>query len=61
LFVLLGIVLSFIPPGDTGNKMLFEIKLASGTVLAVLFGIVLYARGARTRSREHESVGRALR
>jgi len=56
LVVLLGIVLSFIPPGETANKVLFEVKLASGTVLAVLFGIVLYARGARTRSRERESV-----
>jgi hypothetical protein len=35
--------------------VLFEVKLASGTALAVLFGIVLYARGARTRSRERES------
>jgi glutamate:GABA antiporter len=56
LVVLLGIVLSFIPPGETANKALFEVKLASGTVLAVLFGIVLYARGARTRSREREGV-----
>jgi hypothetical protein len=59
LVVLLGIALSFIPPGDTGNKLLFEVKLVSGTALAVLFGIVLYGRGARTRSRER--VGRALR
>ena len=55
LVVLLGIVLSFIPPGETANKLLFEIKLASGTVLAVLFGIVLYARGARAHGRQHET------
>jgi amino acid transporter len=61
LVVLLGIVLSFIPPGETANKVLFEVKLASGTALAVLFGIVLYARGARTRSRERETAGRAAR
>jgi amino acid transporter len=56
LVVLLGIVLSFIPPGETENKLLFEMKLISGTAFAVLFGIALYARGARTRSREQESV-----
>jgi hypothetical protein len=62
LVVLLGIVLSFIPPGETSNKVLFEVKLISGTAFAVLFGIALYARGARTRSRERESVpSRAVR
>ena len=55
LVVLMGIVLSFIPPGETENKPLFELKLASGTLLAVLFGLVLYARGARTRSRERDA------
>jgi amino acid transporter len=54
--VLLGILLSFIPPGETENKLLFEVKLASGTALAVLLGIVLYARGARVRLRDRESV-----
>ena len=57
LVVLLGIVLSFIPPGETENKLLFEVKLASGTALAVLFGIWLYSRGVRVRSRQRESVG----
>jgi hypothetical protein len=56
LVVLVGIVLSFIPPGETANKLLFEVKLASGTALAVLFGIVLYARGARAKLRGHENV-----
>jgi amino acid transporter len=54
--VLLGILLSFIPPGETENRLLFEVKLASGTALAVLLGIVLYARGARVRLRDRESV-----
>jgi amino acid transporter len=56
LVVLLGIVLSFIPPGETENKLLFGVKLMVGTGFAVLLGLVLYARGARTRSRERESV-----
>ena len=65
LVVLLGIVLSFIPPGETANKVLFEVKLASGTVLAVLFGIVLYARArepdranARPRAEPHDELER---
>ena len=52
---------AYIPPGETANKLLFEVKLASGTALAVLFGIVLYARGARTRLRERETAGGAAR
>ncbi len=44
-----GIVLSFIPPGDTTSKFLFETKLVAGTVLSVLLGLVLYYRGARQK------------
>jgi amino acid transporter len=44
-----GIVLSFIPPGDTSNKVLFETKLVAGTVLSILLGLVLYYRGAANR------------
>jgi hypothetical protein len=47
LVVALGIILSFIPPGDTTNKILFETKLVAGTVLSVLLGLILYYRGAR--------------
>jgi amino acid transporter len=51
LFVVgVGIVLSFIPPGDTSNKLLFETKLIAGTVLSVLLGLVLYYRGARQKT-----------
>jgi amino acid transporter len=48
--VIIGIVLSFIPPGDTSNKILFETKLVAGTVLSVLLGLILYYRGARLRA-----------
>jgi len=50
LFVVgVGIALSFIPPGDTSSKLLFETKLIAGTVLSVLLGLVLYYRGARQK------------
>jgi amino acid transporter len=52
--VLLGIVLSFIPPGEGENKLLFEVKLVAGTALAVLLGLVLYSRGARARERRSQ-------
>ena len=49
IVVALGIVLSFVPPGDTSNKLLFETKLVAGTVLSVLLGLILYYRGARQK------------
>ncbi len=51
LVVLLGIVLSFIPPGGTANKTLFELELVSGTAIAIFVGLALYARGAAQRDR----------
>src|ERR1700682_2741561 len=45
-----GIVLSFVPPGDTSSKFLFETKLVVGTVLSVLLGLILYYRGARQKA-----------
>ena len=51
MVVIVGIVLSFIPPGDTSNKVLFEAKLVAGTVLSILLGLVLYYRGAAERQR----------
>lgn len=46
----LGIGLSFVPPGDTSSKLLFETKLVAGTVLSVLLGLALYYRGARQKA-----------
>jgi glutamate:GABA antiporter len=46
-----GIVLSFVPPGDSSSKFLFETKLVAGTVLSVLLGLILYYRGAKSRAR----------
>ncbi len=48
--VIAAIVLSFIPPGDSASKILFETKLVAGTVLSVLLGLVLYYRGARLKA-----------
>jgi glutamate:GABA antiporter len=46
-----GIALSLIPPGEAENKWLFELKLVSGTVVAVMIGLVLYYRGAKEKRR----------
>jgi glutamate:GABA antiporter len=50
--VLLGIVLSFIPPAGVPSKWRFEAKLIGGTFCAVLLGLVLYFRGVRAKARE---------
>ena len=52
LITLVGIALSFVPPGDSANKFLFVLKLVSGTVLAIGLGLVLYYRGVRAKARE---------
>ncbi len=49
---LLSIVLSLIPPGDTANKFMFELKLVCATAGAILLGLFLYARGARQKRQE---------
>jgi glutamate:GABA antiporter len=51
LVVLAGIVLSLIPPGDSSDKLGFELKLVGGTVTAVVLGLLLYFRGVRDKSR----------
>lgn len=48
--VLIGIALSFVPPGDVASKVVFETKLIGGTVASVLLGLWLYWRGARTKT-----------
>jgi amino acid transporter len=47
--VLLGIFVSLVPPGDSADKLGFELKLLGGTVASVLLGLVLYWRGARAK------------
>jgi amino acid transporter len=50
IVVLIGILVSLVPPGDSSNKLGFELKLVVGTVASVLLGLILYWRGARTKT-----------
>ena len=48
--VLIGIIVSLVPPGDSSDKLGFELKLIGGTVAAIALGLSLYWRGARQKS-----------
>jgi hypothetical protein len=41
-----------VPPGDSADKMGFELKLVGGTVAAMAVGLVLYKRGVRAKARD---------
>jgi amino acid transporter len=43
-------LISAVPPGDSLNKFLFEVKLLAGSVGGILLGLILYWRGARAKS-----------
>ena len=47
LICLLAMALSMIPPGETTNTVVFELKLIGGTGLAILIGLALYWRSKR--------------
>jgi amino acid transporter len=49
IVVLIGIVLSFFPPGGTGSTLGWELQLVGGTGVSVLLGLGLYWRGARSK------------
>jgi len=49
IVVLAGIVLSFIPPGDSSDKIGFAVSLLVGTPVFVLIGLILYWRGSRKK------------
>jgi hypothetical protein len=51
--VLLGIIVSLVPPGDSLDKVGFELRLIGGTVAAIALGLSLYWRGARQKSAEN--------
>ncbi len=53
---LLGIALSFIPPGEATSKFSFLAKVIGGTVGTILVGLALYWRGARQKAREMRGV-----
>jgi glutamate:GABA antiporter len=46
LVVLAGIFVSLVPPGDSTNKILFEVELLVGTVGSILLGLFLYWRAS---------------
>ena len=48
--VLLGICLSFVPPGETTGALSYELQLILGTGVSVLIGLILYWRGARSKT-----------
>ncbi|HUE43073.1 MAG TPA: APC family permease [Candidatus Sulfotelmatobacter sp.] len=52
LIVLASMVIAAVPPGDSSNKFVFVVKVVVATVVAILFGLVLYWRGARSKQRE---------
>ena len=49
LVVLIGIVVSLVPPGDAESKLGFELTLVTATAVSILIGLGLYWRGARTK------------
>jgi len=51
LVVLIGIIVSLVPPGDSADKFGFEMKLVGGTAVALGIGLALYFRGARGKAR----------
>ncbi len=42
--VLIGILVSLVPPGDSANKLVFDLKLTLGTGISILIGLILYWR-----------------
>jgi len=57
LVVLVGILLSFVPPGGT-NVEVFLVDVIGGTAGSVLVGLCLYWRGARTRQPRRGAINR---
>jgi amino acid transporter len=49
LVVLIGIIVSLVPPGDSSDKLGFELKLLGGTLASIVIGLALYWRGARSK------------
>lgn len=50
LVVLLGIVLSFVPPGEATSKFQFEIELIAATGVAISIGLLLHYWGERKKT-----------
>jgi glutamate:GABA antiporter len=52
IVVLIGIFVSLVPPGDTANKVSFELRLVGGTLVSIFLGLILYWRGARSKTKQ---------
>jgi glutamate:GABA antiporter len=50
--VLFCLVVSLVPPGDSSNKWLFEVKVVVETVVSLAIGLALYWRGARAKQED---------
>jgi glutamate:GABA antiporter len=48
--VLVAIIFSIIPPGDTTSKAFFEFKVLAATIVFIVIGLALYWRGVRQKS-----------
>jgi amino acid transporter len=51
LAVVAGIFFSLIPAGEESNKILFEVKVAGGTLFTIAVGLALYYRGVLARGK----------
>jgi amino acid transporter len=56
--VLIGIAVSLVPPGDSANKWMFELKVVVETAVAILIGLFLYWRGAISKQPKRAEVSR---
>ena len=52
IVVLVGILVSLVPPGDTVHKWRFEARLVGGTLASILIGLILYWRGAHSKAKD---------
>jgi amino acid transporter len=50
LVVFIGIAVSVVPPGESTSPVLFVVKLVLVTTASVLVGLILYWRGARSKT-----------
>jgi amino acid transporter len=55
LVILAGIFVSLVPPGDTVNKLSFELRLVGGTGISIFLGLFLYWRGVWNKKSEAPS------
>jgi len=53
----LSIGLALVPTADVKSALVFELKVVGATLVSILFGLVLYWRGARKKASGSEAVG----